>query len=663
MYRGETPEDIKERCLELCKEYLSDNWRQQTVDTISVRRITGGRSNQLYYCGITSPSIESTAPQEVAIRLYGNKWWNNMNRDGSGRVTDMKSERLNDVIISLMVSEKNLGPKLYGLFDGGQIQHFYHVGKFTMKEQNNPKLVKELFRKLAQIHALEVPLPKSEIIIKEIDLHYKEASERFSFEELFDKYNCETFKANDLSVEIQWLKNMITKTKSPIVFSHNDFWSSNIMVLNEESDSGDQLVICDYEYASYANRGMDLGHVIGEWGREGNDIMSDETFAADSVVKQLLQLYINENEIIYGESWSQNENNSMDQLLREAKNFGENKNHFKSMAENEVNIDLLVRGETPEDINERCLELCKEYLADNWRQQTVDTISVRRITGGRSNQLYYCGITSPSIESTVAQEVVIRLYGKKWWNNMNRDGSKRITDMNSERLSDVIISLMVSEKNLGPKIYGLFDSGQIQQFYHVDKFILTEQTNPKLVKELFRKLAQIHALEVPLPKSEIIVKEIELHYKEASERFSFEELFDKYNCETFKANDLWSEIQWLKNIIIKTKSPIVYSHNDFKCYNIMLLNKETDSGDQLVICDYEYSSYGNRGMDLGTIIEEWGRESGHITHDQTFTPDSVAKQLLQHYICENEMIYGKNWSQNENNSIDQLMREAKIYLI
>ncbi|CAG2100036.1 unnamed protein product [Medioppia subpectinata] len=628
LVRGETPEDIQEKCLQLCKEYLSDNWRQQTVDTISVRRITGGLSNQLYYCGITSPSIESTAPQEVAIRLYVNDVYKTVDNNGCEVIKEIKNERLNDVIASFIMSTNNLGPKIYGLFDGGQIQQYYHIQKFTVEEQNNPKLVEELFRKMARIHAIEAPLPKSEWLLNKIDVHYKEASE------------------------------------SPIVFSHNDLWSPNIMLLNKETDSGDQLVICDFEWTAYGSRGIDFGCLFGEWGRDLSEIHNDQTFVADSVVKQLLQHYIRENEIIFGKSWSQNENNLMDQLLRETKNdetidrLPMDKQQFMNLAEslfrnyyrlkNQFTYKTYkVIGETPEGIKERCLELCKEYLSDNWRQQTVDTISVRRITGGLSNQLYYCGITSPSIESTAPQEVAIRLYGKKVYNNLESNGCERITDIRIERSIDVITSLMVSEHNLGPKIYGLFDGGQIQHFYHVHKFTIQEQNNAKLVEELFRKMARIHAMEAPLPKKDWILNEINLLYKEASDRFSFEELFHKYNCETFKANDLSVEIQWLKESIHKVKSPIVFSHNDLWSPNIMVLNKETDSGDQMVICDYESSSYGYRGIDLGSLLGEWGRPLSAIFADQEVVADSI--------------IYGESWSQNSNNSMDQLLRETKVF--
>jgi hypothetical protein len=63
------------------------------------------------------------------------------------------------------------------------------------------------------------------------------------------------------------------------------------------------------------------------------------------------------------------------------------------------------------------------------------------------------------------QEVAIRLYGRKYFNNLNCEGN--------ERLTDVIIALLVSEYKLGPKIYGLFESGQIQHYYKVSKSLIT----------------------------------------------------------------------------------------------------------------------------------------------------------------------------------------------
>ena len=134
----------------------------------------------------------------------------------------------------------------------------------------------------------------------------------------------------------------------------------------------------------------------------------------------------------------------------------------KNINEIDFNKLKLQRGKTPKDIIEKCLRLCKDYLADNWNEQTLETIEVERVSGGMTNQLYYCRIREPSSSSDVPQEVAIRLYGVK---HMNTNDCGQ-----NERLTDVVIGLMVSENGLGPKVYGIFEEGQIQQYYKVNKF-------------------------------------------------------------------------------------------------------------------------------------------------------------------------------------------------
>ena len=129
---------------------------------------------------------------------------------------------------------------------------------------------------------------------------------------------------------------------------------------------------------------------------------------------------------------------------------------IKSIEELDLTQVELIRGETPSDINEKCLQLCKHYLSGNWSQQTVDTIVVKRITGGMINQLYYCGIKEPDNNENVPQEVAIKLYGKNLFESFE-----------SSRTRDVVIALIFMDKNLGPKIYGLFEEGQIQKYYKV----------------------------------------------------------------------------------------------------------------------------------------------------------------------------------------------------
>lgn len=122
---GETPDDIVDKCLEMCQNYLGGVWMKQTNESITVRRLTGGLMNQLYYCAINGTEgkeqMERTVPLEVAIKLTQKKAFLEETE------SEEKKRLMNEMIVQLMVSERSLGPKVYGIFMGGVITAYYRV--------------------------------------------------------------------------------------------------------------------------------------------------------------------------------------------------------------------------------------------------------------------------------------------------------------------------------------------------------------------------------------------------------------------------------------------------------------------------------------------------------------------------------------------------------
>ncbi|XP_054157321.1 choline/ethanolamine kinase-like [Oppia nitens] len=315
LYKGETPVDINDQCLQLCKDYLSGEWIQQTVDTITVRRVTGGLMNQLYYCGINEPNLTSKVPQEVAIKLYGEK---------PIKTTDNKYDRLNDTIIDLMVSVNQLGPKVYALFEHGQIQHYYKHRQFKPVEQSNKKLVNEVFRKFSRIHAMDVPIKRTHnMFMKEAEVSYKYLfnDNDINIKERFEKYNCETLLTADLKSEYEWIKQIVSKVNSPLIFTHNDFRSSNLLITESMDKTDGPIVVCDFEFSSYGYRGMDFQSIIMEWSRKQFDFSTDGLPHDDSILRPLIEIYVDECQQIHGKEFSANSVNTVDHIIYEIKIF------------------------------------------------------------------------------------------------------------------------------------------------------------------------------------------------------------------------------------------------------------------------------------------------------------------------------------------------------
>ncbi|CAG2178919.1 unnamed protein product, partial [Oppiella nova] len=66
--------------------------------------------------------------------------------------------------------------------------------------------------------------------------------------------------AFDYTYEINWLRQLLTTSGSPVVFSHNDLSKGNILIPDDSTAYADGMVFIDYEWAHYNYRGFDFGN-------------------------------------------------------------------------------------------------------------------------------------------------------------------------------------------------------------------------------------------------------------------------------------------------------------------------------------------------------------------------------------------------------------------
>ncbi|KAK6191601.1 hypothetical protein SNE40_003246 [Patella caerulea] len=240
-----------------CQDSIGGIWSKIGPEDFILERINGGLSNYLYLCYL-SPGLKplGNEPDRVMLRIYGHI------------AKTSKSFVIFNSVVFAILSEKDLGPKLYGIYPTGRLEEYIPTRPLKRTDLCKPKIIKLIAKKLAELHSLDMPLCKEprwlrETIcgwIKEIQNNTCTNSghpEHKTYIRKLDSYNIEE--------EFNTMINICSKVESPVVFCHNDLQEGNVLHMEGSENPSRELTVIDWEYCSYNYRGFDIGNHFCEW--------------------------------------------------------------------------------------------------------------------------------------------------------------------------------------------------------------------------------------------------------------------------------------------------------------------------------------------------------------------------------------------------------------
>ncbi|XP_029654940.1 choline/ethanolamine kinase-like [Octopus sinensis] len=235
------------------------------------------------------------------------------------------------------------------------------------------------------------------------------------------------------------------------------------------------------------------------------------------------------------------------------------------------------------------LEKCIEYIGNQWKGLSVPQVTIKRITSGTSNIIFTVTLNSQPNDNS-PKTVLVRIYGRF------------LSASFRNQLKDAVVFAILSERSLGPKLYGIFECGRSQGLSPLD--IRSSRIYPLVAS----RMAQIHNLNVPISKSPRFLFETMRAWLEEAEKVAkdFEGIGDQL-------------------ILADNQSPVCFCHNDLQAGNILLRSSEASlSPDDLLVIDYEYCSYNYRDYDLANFFCELSFEYSNDYEDGFFYfPDRV----------------------------------------
>ncbi|XP_010541898.1 PREDICTED: probable ethanolamine kinase isoform X2 [Tarenaya hassleriana] len=231
------------RIIALCKDVFK-KWEELDDSLFSVERVSGGITNLLLKVSV---SEEAGKEVSITVRLYGPN-------------TEYVINRERELQAIKYLSAAGFGAKLLGVFGNGMVQSFINARTLEPSDMRKPKIAAEIAKQLRKFHEVKIPGSEEPQLWIDIFKFFEKAS-TLTFDDADKQKLYETISFEDLQKEILELRDFTVQLNAPVVFSHNDLLSGNLMLNDEE----ERLYLIDFEYGSYNYRGFDIGNHFNEY--------------------------------------------------------------------------------------------------------------------------------------------------------------------------------------------------------------------------------------------------------------------------------------------------------------------------------------------------------------------------------------------------------------
>ncbi|CAG5097720.1 Oidioi.mRNA.OKI2018_I69.XSR.g15202.t2.cds [Oikopleura dioica] len=287
------------------------------------------------------------------------------------------------------------------------------------------------------------------------------------------------------------------------------------------------------------------------------------------------------------------------------------------------------------ELSEKAFQLCSKFLCGEWKER--NNFKLEELNGGLTNKLYICSTTN---QEGLTKKVVLRIYGLI------------MQDVNAQITESVVFAIL-GQKGLGPKLYGAFSEGRLEEYIPGRNLRTAELQVPEISTTVATRLADYHRLEVPMSKDPILLEQFQGYYNRCEQL--------GVNMKPYK-----DPFKFCCQLIQNTKSPIVFCHNDCHEGNILIdqekINKGSSMTESLRLIDFEYSAYGFRGFDFANHFNEWmmnysNEEWPHYFFNQNdFPSNDQQRRFIQAYLQQQ----GDLSEENINKIQEEVMEFAMI---
>lgn len=306
----------------------------------------------------------------------------------------------------------------------------------------------------------------------------------------------------------------------------------------------------------------------------------------------------------------------------------------------------------------KALKLVSSFFPQEWPYIKEEDATIREVTGGFVNTLHL--LSRSTFAKDEPASVLIRHFGRT-----KEIEEPPATTTTLSATEQAVIYYEMGKRGWGPKLYGVFPGGRLEEY--IDSHVLTakESTDPSIRRDVARTYAKLHSLDLPFRKDcfekaveevksnmerkEALALEIEHGTGQAAKRFA----------EVLRNTDWSHELDWVATLFAKHDCKATLAIGDANYLNILVKNFKDDC--RAVLIDYETCTHSHRGIDIG----------GHFTERMYCWSDDLESNLTgypaadldeQRSFCESYLQEMKQLGQQLTtvDTVEHLLLESQI---
>lgn len=261
----------------------------------------------------------------------------------------------------------------------------------------------------------------------------------------------------------------------------------------------------------------------------------------------------------------------------------------------------------------------------------------------------------------VPKKLIIRLIGGMLMEK--KEDARVLTEAN-----ETLVYYKAGELGLGPKLYGSFEGGRIEEYIPSHTLTDEELQDPAIRDEIAKKMARYHSIDLPISRKRRDYLGIGLR--------SFKTLFNRdeflanegvrqsgANLDLITSFDVIGEYQWLHTIEPLIISRTVFCLGDCQRLNCLVRDNIDTFGERVTLIDYEASGYHSRAADIGRLFFcAWLEDlkQPEFMSQLDYPSEEIQREFIASYLQETKKLNYFDFD-DQMDSVDQVLKETNFH--